>query len=1726
MLSPEAASKQLEQWKREEGEEQQVAVIKKLPVKLREIGLAYLSRKANGEELDWNSTDCERADVFEARAKFDTLSANEQRRLLKTLCGPLADVVELVFEFHKSLPYVRGSERRAFRAPGSQRNFRAQRDELICLLAALRTKFQDELLTPEMLAVWTPYLQIWRDDSIGRLLAAVIDAGGERGENVFEILCQIVRNEHGIGRMARYIPTALLTASRVDGWELMEKTLLAAQRQEGLRQVILEAIDEAHPLAFQRLLKLILEEDLYRFSAVTRAVDVWFGMQWDSSSTRIVKETIATVSEFLEQPELCTAALEESDPPRAYLALWAIAFGDVEKSIPEAANLLTHPQAEMRFVGLLHLWQTSMPEGHREMLVALDDQDLRVAFWAAQRIQPPSPPEQRSVQEQTQLFAALERLMSRLPSKPHKLPPIVWDWTALEVNRSWVARCMFSNLGDLPPTRLIPYLSACEPAIRWRAVELLSQQKKWDSLTRETLLQLIGDATQEVRRAAFDAFANLQLTAAEIMVLEGYLTRKTNDLRIGIVQLLLKQADADVLASADRLTSSKQAQQRLAGLEVLRQLAEADRERTACISRARDYQEQRKKLNQEEQSQLDAILTSPEETLTLENGLGLFDPSGRSPVIEPKVCKVQVITPATQKILTALDNLIHEHRETTVTYEVRDKQQREELLGNLQYGFPGPDYQLPIEPQLKKLPLAEVWNKWYEHRPKALRDSDGCELYRASMLIRHTEYGWRWNLARDWLQGPGREALKALFDHPQSTLKYPRIVSALLDWLLAIDRPQQAMKLCLDIAETALALVPESDRQLLTGLHQHETYYYGAFRETQDWRHQFIVTGWIENGVTWLLRNFSLPGDNDQKRQLGQRAWNLLRFLDEPVPGALRRRPNLYVLLGAYSEGYATIDDVVDHLIGPHAGGPFDSLSTLTSLHKNKYQIHEFQDFDDDDEAEINRLGTLILVEEKLQAVIDRVFDIELARGEAETLVTHAAMAIQSLQGTHRLLRALQELGKEPFKPDTRWKEKITRPRVLTHFVQITAPDSEDSPEEFKRVMKQAVKAGLFPEDKILQLAFLAPQWCYFVETYFGWKGFAEGLYWFLAHMRFVSDKTEQAAHAADAHSQSEGGTDDAAAVSGESAAETTSETSEETTSETTTEPTPQRKYSAWERLIMERTPLSEHERQAGAVDVNWFLRTYKLLGGAKWTAMAAAARFAANPAQAKRAQLIADVLLGKVKKSELVTAIRDRKLKEQVRLLGLLPLATGAKRNNDLRDRYEVLQEYRRYAKGLSSLSRPDAMLASEIGMQNLASLAGYQDPLRLEWAMEAESTQDLAAGPVSVEIGEVSMTLSLDDRAQPQLAILRKGKLIKSLPASEKKTAAFVALRERSADLKKQASRVRQSLEAAMCRGDEFTGAELSQIAEHALLWPLLSRLVLIGEGIAGYPDKNGKVLRDHAGNLEPVKKNERLRIAHSSDLLTTGLWDKWQHECFFAERMQPFKQVFRELYVVTQQERADGTRSRRYAGQQINPQQAFALWGARGWKTEDGVWKTFHELGMIAQVDFDYGPGTSLEVEGLQLNTVSFRDRDRDLPLKLTDVPPRLFSEVMRDLDLVVSVAHRGGVDPEASASTVEMRSVLLRETCELLGIQNVKLLKSHATIQGQLSEYSVHLGSGNVHRMPGGALCIIPVHAQHRGRLFLPFADDDPKTAEVLSKVLLLAHDHEIQDPSILEQLAIR
>ncbi len=1716
MLKPEAAKKQLAQWRAVEENESrfnnEVAVerylpaLEKLSKKARLMGLALLELDAQGES-SWN--DWEQRALFQQQQyeALDRASKKDRLALLRIFFGPLAEDIEAAWQWMKNVP-PSGIYGTPVRYPQLPEQTLAARQRWLASMIQTTAPYRHDVLSVPWLASWAPHLQSgWRtcEEEVGILAAATIDGGGKQADTVFEILCQSARKEHEIGGMGRHVIVGLLSAGRAQGWELMEKMILAAQRQEGLRQSILQAVPGAHPEALRRMLRLIVEHNLARFSSVVQAMDHWFGMAWGAAAAKIVHNTIAAVLDLFDDASARQKALKSGDPESAFLALWAIANADGLASIAPAVKLLQHAKVELRYVAALHLGQVSLPDGNAALVKALDDPDLRVALIA---LRPGAGYFADAPNQQAAYFEALEHLLERMPSKPTKLKPLVWPWTEQQTDRNQVCQMLIGAIGDLPPTRLIPHLPSLGPHFRSQAAQLLANQQKWDAATRETMLHLVGDASADVRKTAMLGLAKAGIQSTDLPKLEAYLTRTTADLRNGVINLILALSDKDCLASADRLLSSGHKEQRLAGLEILRQLSADNRQRKSCIAQAIAWSNSRKTILKAEQVQLNAIAESRRKTLTLDNALGLMNPEGRTPGMPPRKRKVRLKTAAAGKILQALDDLVHKHREEKVTFRDWQNRKQESLLGELKWGFAHPDLHRPAVSQIQKLPLHEIWRDWYENRPAGQRDGDGLELLRTWVLyalLNDNSFGIRYmsdeesavcrTVRRHWTAGA-----------TLPKLRYPTIVRDVLHWMLALHPLSGAAEFILDCLETSCALVPQAEIEALRKPIEPptpESFYRG--NRDQDWRQMDVIATFKTNLHTW---------GGDFPQPLFHRYWRLLRWIDEPCPGARRQRPDFGTTIAAYVCGEATLDDVADHLLGPgreiasySCRAEFGSLNEITARRMTK---------------EGRAFATRPEIANLVAEIRKRLLDIELARGEAATPTTDAALAVEHYTGVETLRRLLAALGKQGFKKNTSWQVPTanSRPATFTELVSKTFPAEDDTPEAFARLMRQAIQEGQFPEERLLQLAFLAPQWTAHVEATLGWDGFSEALYWFVAHMRYVwgiQDKLDAAAG-----SGMEQEIDEAEEEFGDAVADDREDESTEGAADAGPQP---QKLSHWERLIRERTPLTAAERNEGAIDLDWFRRTYARLTPKRWQALADAAKFAATGPQAKKAQFVADVLLGKASKKDLIDGIRKRNLKENVRLLGLLPLENATKRDADLANRYEVLQEYRRYANQLSSMTKPEALRACDIGLRNLASTAGYADPVRLQWAMEAASTRDLAAGPVQVSHGDVTMSLALNGEAVPQLSIARAGKPLKALPAALKKEKKFAELRERSTQLKRQSSRVKQSLEAAMCRGDAFSGAELAQLAEHALLWPQLSRLVLVGEGILGYPVKGGKALRDHTGKLEPVKKNEQIRIAHPHDLLQAGDWDRWQHECFQAERMQPFKQVFRELYVVTAQEKKDRLFTVRYAGQQVQPRQAYALWGQRGWSVDEyfSVFKAFHDEGLQVSVNFDYGITTPLEVEGLTIDRLEFRQRETYDSVPLTAVSPRIFSEVMRDMDLVVSVAHAGGVDPEASASTVEMRASLLRETCDLLNLSNVRLKDSRAIIKGGLGEYTIHLGSGVVHRMPGGAVCLVPVHSQHRGRLFLPFADDDPRTAEVISKTLLLARDEDIDDPIILQQL---
>ncbi|ABW29994.1 DUF5724 domain-containing protein [Acaryochloris marina] len=1639
MLNRELAQESLKKFRVEEWSDRRATELAALPDHLNHIGRRML--RLDDSLYEWDHP-YNREPYWQPCQDAIELSESERSQLFEVLFPQISDYVLLAYDLITTLPYQVGYSRRAFRSDHPEHHEFARRNFIQSLLGIVRG-YEQPL---DWYAAWAPYLG-YSADLLGRLFAAAINQGDALGDQIFETLCDSARGDHEIGAMGRHVTRALLVANRPEGWELIENLLVAAQRQEGLRQTILETIDEAHPQAFQRIVRVILEHNLVRFSATIRAVDVWFGLGWEVEHQRRVQESLELLLQVLEHPNQRTAFLQNDDPNRVYLALWSLAFENVDLAIPPAVELLKTGTVEQRFVAAYLLRQLDTSQAREALIPSLADNDIRVAVQAYLSLGCRAG------------FEALETFINRFSAKETSIEPLVWSWMNYTITLQSVADNLVRSLGDRPVEQLMPYRTMMG---EWGRIEVGKQliKQTWDDQTREVVFELIRDRSSYVREQIMSALNAHRYcpTAPEAQTLESMLYRKAADLRRGVLSLLLKQEDDAVIESAQRLLSQSKAPQRKAGLELLVQLQQTDRGQVKPVAEA--YASQRPKRTASEQELLDQLLADQQDIPTLDDALGLAPWELRSHPQCPKQPKhpIPLVSEAAQEILASLHALIDEHRTEEVV--LNSDYPQEQLLGNL-YWLPTPDFKLSQEENLKRLPLAEVWQTWLMNRPKALRDPDGLEIIRAIAACHgansqpfHYEFG----MDRGRNQPPKWQL--ELFEQWFSPVELTSpLIPGLLSWLIYLEPPQNLIDALLNAAQYTLAII-----------HQHTA------SKRKEWRHSRLLV-WL-NLARSHFRDHPTEWSVEQFRHL----WQLLRWIDEPSDKSVpywrvksgetrysydrfetvqegfiqRHRPELQEITLAYGAEAATDADFCDYLIGARPmSSRFNELRELTQRKPHPcIQANP-------------KIGQIV------NQCCDRILEVELTRGELPTAATEVAKNLSSIEGIATVVNLLQKLDNEKFIRG--WvSDSKSRTAVLSHLCRVSFPGEDETPQDFAKI----VKAAAIPTQQLVELAMYAPQWVNYIEHALRWKGFAEAVWWFHAH-------TKDEAWQVDADIR-----------------------------------------NLWAAQIAERTPLSSQDLLDGAVDVAWFQRIRKGMKSDRWTALNEAAKYTSGGGGHKRAQLFAEAMTGVTDRAGLIKRLQTKRHQDSVRALGLLPLARGKKRDADLLERYQIIQEFLRESRKFGSQRQASEKLAARISMDNLARTAGYPDPQRLEWAMEGMAIQDLATGAVSVEIDPVTVSLTITPDGKPQISVLKNGKSLKSVPAKLRKNPEIKALQQRKKEITQQASRITQSLEQSMCRGDQFTGTELKQLLAHPLLKPVLQRLVFIESdtGVAGLPQVDG--LFNHDGQTVAITASMQLRIAHSVDLAERDDWHLWQQYCFQSELVQPFKQIFRELYVLTTAEQQGrGSGSCRYAGHQVNPRQSLALLGKRGWVAhpDEGIRRTFHDQQIVVWLEFEEGWYTPTEVEGFTLDQICFCDRTTYKPLELSAVPSRLFSEVMRDLDLVVSVAHQGGVDPEASASTVEMRASLLQETSRLLQLNNIQLQNSHALIEGKMGSYSVHLGSAMVHRQPGGAICVVPVHSQHRGRLFLPFADNDPKTAEVISKAIMLAKDHEIKDPTILEQI---
>ena len=540
----------------------------------------------------------------------------------------------------------------------------------------------------------------------------------------------------------------------------------------------------------------------------------------------------------------------------------------------------------------------------------------------------------------------------------------------------------------------------------------------------------------------------------------------------------------------------------------------------------------------------------------------------------------------------------------------------------------------------------------------------------------------------------------------------------------------------------------------------------------------------------------------------------------------------------------------------------------------------------------------MMFAHELYSELIPLVLSVELKRGEKATPFSGYIHQIQVIYGIDYMIQILTALGKDPLQRGySYYSSNSERRTVLSHLLKICMPKPEESAED----LRAALKGTDITKKRLVELAMYAQQWIPMIEEYLNIPGFASTCYYFMAH---TSERFD-----------------------------------EQVTS-----------------VIAKYTPLSPEELGDGAFDIHWFFEAYGHVGEKNFKLLYDAAKYSSTGAAHGRARKYADAALGKVEKDTLKSEINAKRNKDLLMSLPLLPLdGTKSQKEAELLDRYQFIQKYKKESRQFGAQRRASEGRASQIALQNLSVNAGFTDVTRLVLRMEGKLVEQSQSYFDWQPVEEIELKISVDENGKSSLNCRKDGKNLKSVPAKYKKNETVKKYQEMNKQLKEQYSRTKQMMEQAMEDGTDFEVWEFLELRKNPVVRPIVEFLVvklsdhgngpISADGKMGFLTEDG--IEDDSGNVTPVKPDGKILIAHPFDLYASGHWHEYQKLLFERKIRQPFKQVFRELYLKLGEE-LEKTESRLFAGNQIQPQKTAGTLRGRRWVAdyEDGLQKVYYK------------------------------------------------------------------------------------------------------------------------------------------------------------------------------------
>ncbi len=1557
-----------------------------------------------------------------------------------------------------------------------------------------------------------------RWEGLRDIIAAHLDAGDKAVKNA---LIQIITAENNVAFLTVDIIRGIFKSDDTQLHRLLGQLLVAARLQEGLRQAICENMDCGTIQSFRTLFEVIDENDLLRYSAVRRAVATWIGMLDPEHLVRTSDKTFRLMKEVVSDKNRAYEFIKTNDSVYVLVGLWGLGFYEIEDALKAMEEIVEKGTIHQKRVATYYnqsVGNRRLQQRFANKLMESPELDISLAAGifptymadcesealnaSGTRIGHETEPRPvnlklwfDSVRDAQNHMNILINLLKEFKNKKYKYEPYVFPWyfETIGIGDVIIRICAIAN--GLSDDRVMDWCAGLLSELgtygssRTAGVRLLFTR----SLTvqrRELLIQTLGDKEIYTRKEALKIVGTLDLTDEEYDKICHLLRFKATELRLNLISLIKQQDDKGLQRSLGILLKDKKAEMRLAGLDILRGLidqADKDGNKRAdtigAIEKGKKLAEEIQNPTRQEQIYIDEIFntavsaTDGEEELY--SGTDIID------VLQPTCNKnnyplFNITEARLNELFTKLNNLIEEHRND----EIKTAYGEKVLLGNCNY-LPVIKYTGTVE---ERYPLIPVWKEFYE---KEIKKRENLQALLMAITQHNISIGYGNNELEDKVYNKYIYKLCCdVFGEPvvkfdPSIYKYGNISGR------GINNSIGGSDLFSGILKVIAQLYPHKDyiydtgkkaaEYILCNVPEDKIYVDNNYRSGRSNQITYVTplnSRIFRETVTGMAENWS--GKNQYKERFDLLVALNNKFMKLPAAkrenGVVRVSDNLrlksvdYVVAAYY--GFISEAQMFRSIF--EEGNLREKLQNLFIIYRaekwpaNKKLIEKYGFFEDE---KLNRY-----ICDKAHRAADKIVNVECKRGDSLTKYSNAVTAIEFFYGIDHLIKLLTAMGKDKFvrKDGYGLGGNGSRKVNLSHLISVCNPLPEDTAETFALTLK----GTQIDEKRLIELAMYAPQWIDLIEEYLGFKGLKTGAYYFMAHMndRYNRDR---------------------------------------------------RKFATIARF----TPLEKQELFDGAFDIDWFDEAYTILGEKRFDMLYEAAKYTSDGSRHTRARKYADAALGRVSINELEAAINDKRNKDLLMSYPLVPLAD----KEDMLHRYQFIQQFRKESRQFGSQRRASEGLACDMAMRNLATRAGFKDVTRLTLVMEmalAESLKEFFEWK-QLDNGKdkIEARIQVTESGKPDVVVRKGEKMLASVPAAFKKDEYILQLKENCKKFREQYSRTVKMFEQSMEERELYSVEEISNLLSNPVIKPIVENLVFICDDtcLCGMVTAEGGFgLADFNGTVNQTDGNANIRVAHPYDLYKAKIWSQWQQFFFNKQKLdgskQPFRQVFRELYVKLEEE-TEQNYSRLFAGHQIQPAKTVAVLKSRRWiaDREAGLEKIFYKdniaVTMYALADW-FSPS---DIEPPTLEYVAFSDRKTFKYIPVNQVPDIVYSEAMRDVDLAVSVAHAGSVDPQASHSTIEMRSVIARCNIELFGLKNVRVEGAHAFITGSYGEYTVHLGSGIVHMRGVHQLNILPVHSQHRGKIFLPFLDDDPKTSEIISKILLFADDKKIKDPYILEQM---